>query len=182
MPEVVFSEMPPLNSLTRVIRRVRQNVEAAPALPTNLEELVIPEEYQTLVNGDKFLGYDSGPGLNRKLIFCTKKSLDYLTRGGVLLGDGTFSVVPNLFSQMYTLHGYEEGHSIPCIFALTAHRTADIYTELLSFVKRERPAYAPRLIVSDYEQAALNSFSDAFPMARRHGCLLSELQITNKLC
>ena len=140
VPKIVLAEMPTLNSLTRSIRRIRENEEVAPPLPKNLEELIIPEEYQTMENGDKFLAFDSGPGLNRMLIFWTKNSVDWLSKGGVLLNDGTFNVAPNLFSQMYTLHAYEDGHSVPCVFALTAHRTAEVYTNILSYLKREKPA------------------------------------------
>ena len=162
--------MPTLNSIQRTIRRVRQIEEAATSLPHDLMELVIPEELVKSHDGEVFLKYDSGPGSNRILIFSTRRALDWLEMGDVLLSDGTFSVVPDLFSQLYTFHSYKDGQSIPCFFALTKNRTENTYNELLTFLKREKPAYFPRLFVSDYEQAIRNAITTGFPTTTIHGC------------
>lgn len=91
------------------------------------------------------------------------------------MGDGTFAVVPALFSQLYTLHVSEDGNTIPCVFALTTNRREQTYKEIFQWLSRERPAYSPRLIITDFEQAAITTFGEAFPMAIQHGCFFSTL-------
>ena len=76
VPNVVLANMPSLNSIQRSIRRVRQNDVAAPALPQNLQELIISPEFVTDKDGQNFLAHDTGKKPNRILIFCTKQSLN----------------------------------------------------------------------------------------------------------
>lgn len=98
-----LAEIPSYNALRRTVSRVRHD-KNLPTLPTNLNDLVLPEEI-TKFKGEIFLMHDSGPGDERFLIFCTQQNLEFLMRSDVLLMDGTFDIVPPLFTQLYTIQG-----------------------------------------------------------------------------
>ena len=72
-------------------------IDAPPLLET-LEELSIPENLLKYGNEEHLYHCDSGTqDENRILIFSTKVTSERLCKnGGVLLADGTFSVVPQL--------------------------------------------------------------------------------------
>lgn len=74
------------------------------------------------------------------------------------------------FFKLYTLHVSEDGITIPCVFALTTNRREHTYKEIIQWLALERPAYFPRLIMTDFDQAAIKAFGESFPMAIQHGC------------
>lgn len=91
MDTATAATMPKTSSLTRTINRIRSATNRQ-QLPKHLKDLVISDEF-TKCKGEQFLLYDSGCNDDRILIFCTA------------LMDGTFDIVPPLFSQLYTIQG-----------------------------------------------------------------------------
>lgn len=77
--ESVKVALPSEGAVKKVVRRVRQEVNAAPPVPTKVEDLIIPENFKQFkcANGeiDDFLLADNGPVSNRILIFGRKKNL-----------------------------------------------------------------------------------------------------------
>jgi len=65
--------MPKVDTIRKVIQRKRKEVSAAPAVPTDLTSLVIPDQYKTYEatpgHWEEFLLADTGPGRDRILIF-----------------------------------------------------------------------------------------------------------------
>ena len=70
--------LPKPAALKIIIRRKRKEVNCAPPVPTNLEEMVIPDPYKYYVNAknekELFLLGDSGPVADRILIFGRQKN------------------------------------------------------------------------------------------------------------
>lgn len=100
--------LPSEKSLVRMVQRYRDS-NAVPKNPRDLSELIIPEEFRKTVKGQNFLLYDSadqeyGYG-GRILMFGTQENLTFLSLFDRIYMDGTFHVVPVLFSQLYTIHG-----------------------------------------------------------------------------
>lgn len=146
---------------------------AQPKDPKSLEELVIPERYMQASNGERFLLHDSGPGSNRFLLFGSRLSLQCLASGSdrdIYGADGTFAVVPDLFNQLYTIHALRDSTSYPCIYALLPNRTEDTYNRLFDVVRNLQPSFQPRVIMTDFERAAINSFHSRFQDAEQRGC------------
>ena len=56
------------------------------------------------------------------MIFSTRSSLETLCETGVITMDGTFSVCPKFFHQLYTIHGFVHGHYIPLVHCLLPNR------------------------------------------------------------
>ena len=119
--EGIAAKLPKLDSLKRTIQR--QRVLTAPVQPTTLEQLIIPEEFMRTSKDELFLLYDSGPEIQRIIIFATQKNLDMLQFSRVWLADGSFRTAPLLFTQVYVVHALRGGpdllkdsHLLPSIF------------------------------------------------------------------
>ena len=63
-------------------------------------------------NGDLFLQYDNNDPNERILIFGTDESLGFLSNADDWYMDGTFTVAPPQFSQLYTVHGLIGYHHV----------------------------------------------------------------------
>lgn len=101
--------LPQYNTLAATIRNTRSamNKGKAPTPPTaprDVSELILPVEY-TKIGDDPFMIYDSGPSKKRIIMFAAERSLDFLSSCTEVQMDGTFAVCPNLFNQLYTIHG-----------------------------------------------------------------------------
>ena len=68
--------------------------------------MILPEVYTKNVQGELFLLCDTSNGKSRMLIFSTKKDLQKLKSCNFWAADGTFSCVPDIFVQSYTIHGF----------------------------------------------------------------------------
>ena len=50
-------------------------------------------------------------------------------------GDGTFKAAPELFTQLYTIHGIKSGYTVPCVYALLPNKRKESYVQLFRQVK-----------------------------------------------
>lgn len=100
--------LPSEKSMTKMIQRLRGG--EMPNNPRSLSELNLPEEFRKTVKGENFLLHDSITDTGeaekgRFLIFGTADNLKFLADCDHIYMDGTFTVVPALFKQLYTVHG-----------------------------------------------------------------------------
>lgn len=94
--------LPKYESLSRNLRRIRQKANTTPKLTQTLSELVIDGEFAKTLKGEKIVLYDNYDETNRIVIFTTKENLQFLVHCEDRYMDGTFSITPPLFSQVYT--------------------------------------------------------------------------------
>lgn len=104
LPPAVHAQLPLVARLRHTIERKREMLQAPPLNPQSLLDLVIPLHTRTLVTGEDFLKYDSGPGQRRFVIYSTDRSLDIMVLWRKWYADGTFMVAPPLFRQLWTIH------------------------------------------------------------------------------
>ncbi|KAL8608720.1 hypothetical protein ACOMHN_065664 [Nucella lapillus] len=71
---------------------------------------------------------------DKMLLFSTDKNLEILSASRDFYMDGTFSVSPHLFSQLYTLHVMFLGQICPVVFALLANKAQNTYTRLFDIL------------------------------------------------
>ncbi|KAB0805687.1 hypothetical protein PPYR_02657 [Photinus pyralis] len=170
----IMAKLPRQDAIKRTIRRQR-NQQGLPELPTDLEHLNIPLQYRVIeVDGleQQFLKYDSQDTLlpDRILIFATDDNLNMLNRSDSWYGDGTFSVAPNLFFQLYTIHVEQYGTVTPAIYALLPNKTKETYQKLLQQLKNLIPGLLPTRVLLDFEAAAMGAFSEEFEGIAVSGC------------
>lgn len=102
--------MPPPKQLQHLVSRSRMDPEIK-SNPKKLSELELSEKFCKLDSGEEFLLYDSGTIKNddksekRLIIFGTAANLKFLKQCNNLCMDGTFTVTPKLFHQLYSIHG-----------------------------------------------------------------------------
>ncbi|XP_063931856.1 uncharacterized protein LOC135143846 [Zophobas morio] len=160
-----FSTLPKPAALKKIIRRKRKEVNCAPPVPTNLEEMVIPDPYKYYVNAknekELFLLGDSGPVADRILIFGRQKNSKILEESDHWFVDGTFRSTPSLFYQVYIIMAkkFDAVHSI--IYGLLPGKSTSVYESFINMLKELFPKPLNRKRISCYfELAAINAFKD----------------------
>jgi hypothetical protein len=137
--------------------------------------LIIPEAYTIYSPSESvnetFLLDDSGPGLDRILIFGRLSSLDILERSKIWFCDGSFKIAPPLIAQVYVILAKDIGGVHPLIYALFPNKQAKIYQQLFHRLKQLKPSLCPDFISCDFENAAIISMKDNFQNAQINGCL-----------
>jgi len=82
LSEVAIAKLPPLKSMARTIRSVKNRSQAPRPNPNSLGELELPEELMSTLRNEPFLLYDSGPtDEKRAIMFGTSKNLGIATFG-----------------------------------------------------------------------------------------------------
>lgn len=168
MDDATAAALPTTSAQSRRIKRAR--IDDYPALPANRAELILPDKF-TRSKDVPFLLHDSGNTDDRLLIFATERNLFYLQRCLVMFMDGTFSIVPLLFSQLYTLQGKINGWFVPLVYMLTPNRTKRTYERALQIVNEKCDGFAPQHIISDFELGAINAAKSVFKSSKFHVCL-----------
>jgi len=69
------------------------------------------------VNGESCVKADFSVGEKRVIGFSTEKLMKILMDSETCLGDGTFSVCPRPFYQLYIFYGFFNSACIPCFFS-----------------------------------------------------------------
>ena len=147
--------------MRRSIRRAREG-DNPPAPPAVNRGFVIPPEYQNMENGDPFLRFDNNDPNDRILIFGTDDSLGFLANADDWYMDGTFTVAPPQFNQLYTVHGLSGDHHVVGCYALLPNKNRGTYVELLQQVHRLTNGAAPRTIMIDFEQVCIGTITMVF--------------------
>ena len=170
MSDNVKAFLPNIETMKRGIRRMREagNLPAPARDDGNFE---IPHGYSVLVNGEQFLRYDNNNGEARILIYATEASISFLANSDDWFMDGTFSVAPPQFTQLYTIHGLRNGHHVIGCYALLPNKQTETYTEFLEQVERLTNATSPTTIMIDYERACINAVRQVYPQTSLIGCL-----------
>lgn len=160
----------------------RKRKHDLPPNPKSTADLVeIPQEYARTLVGETFLIHDNHAE-KRILVFSTRRNLEFLATSQTWFLDGTFSVSPPIFTQVFTILGtrrrnvdredLEDGDSqrvvaLPFVYALLSSKTSDEYTQVLNAVVRAAELFqirgcTPARIMSDFELSIINAARAAF--------------------
>ena len=158
--------LPKRSTVTRSLQRhrlklnvIRQGGITLPPLPLS-HNFDVPDVFKDMVV------FDSGTGDSRVIILGCDVLLDALARADVWLADGTCSVVPNLFYQLYSIHfQFGSGLNPAAIYCLLTDKTGASYTIMLNALKELIPWAKPSKVLADFERAAMSVFQLAYPTA-----------------
>lgn len=118
--------------------------------------------YDSKENGEDISG--------RILIFSTKKNLEILSGAKSFFMDGTFSICPQLFHQLYTIHVEYFNEVIPVIYVLLPNKTKQTYAGMLKVIKNICPNVDLKEVLIDFEQAVIKALLEEFPEVEISGC------------
>jgi hypothetical protein len=145
-----------VENVSRNIRHQRYKANMEPSNLKRLEDLVIPERLR-LCDGEDILKYDGWLGTDRILIFSTIHLLDVLQDAKDIGCDGTFSVSPTLFDQLWAIHVRLAHTFVPVVYCLLSSRTEATYIHVLNQLKALRAGLDPKSVSSDFEKSELNA-------------------------
>ena len=176
MSQESYSSMPNRQALRKQINRIRSG--NMPSQPRSLQDINIPVNLCTTINGDRFLAKELEIGDEKMIIFCTTSNLQHLQEADYWMMDGTFKTVPTLFMQMYTIHapvgGINNARVFPLVYTLMTNKTEESYKqlfqELINLGEESGYNLSPPMILTDFEQAAINATHSEFPESINKGC------------
>ena len=173
-PQSNVSVVGSLNGVQQLINRRRRM--SVPVNDINEELLNIDNELMVTVRGHQF--YQFGPSRMRGIrvesslcMFFAENMIGVLRDNGVWSIDGTFSVCPAPFKQLYTISVLKNHHVIPVVFCLLKTKSESEYDRMISILNSLVPNLVPRKIVADFELAAINSFKRNFSSVFMSSCL-----------
>ncbi|CAB4377153.1 unnamed protein product [Rhizophagus irregularis] len=167
--EDVHPYMPSHNALRKKIIRIRK-VEIPPK-PQSIDEVNIPASLCVTLNGEHFLVKDHINEHERILMFTTKNNIQYLSQAIFWIADGAFKIVSTIFYQLFTIYapvGTDDNSRIlPLVYVLMTSKTEKLYRRLfdnlLKFAEENGVYLSPSYIITDFEQAVINSTRYEFP-------------------
>ena len=167
--EEVLAHLPEAQNSVRLVNRAQNR--RRPLSPNDLLDLEVLAPYDVTIRNQKFLQYDSGPHEEfRVIIFTTKRNIARLCASTMIFSNGTFKTAPDMFVQLFTVHGLYKNHLFPFAYALTTSKdevTYDILLrELKNIAEREGFDLKPTTMMSDFELANINQAKAHFPGVR----------------
>ncbi|XP_029645758.1 uncharacterized protein LOC115219713 [Octopus sinensis] len=161
--------LPPLSSIKRTIRRVRQREICGLPVPNHRKDITFLDEYTKTNRGDDFLLFDSGPSEDRMLIFSTRQNLYVLDSCQNVFMDGSFKTVPVIFDQLYTIQGLKNGFCLPLIFGLLPNRKEETYIKFVKTVKTLVLFSNIDSITTDFEPTMIKAVRTEFDSVNLYG-------------
>ena len=149
--------------------------KAYPALPKSRDEAVskvVGMDFTTNKHENFVLHSDEATGM---IIFSCNTNLDFMCNAATeLYADGTFKCAPKFYAQLFTIHGFCNGHYVPLIFACLPDKAESTYSSMISKIleKVRQGGFSlnPQRIVLDFELASTNAFRAMFPTSKVVHC------------
>lgn len=168
--------LPSTASLVRLGQRARQATRPSepkdPNFAIDLEH--VPEPLEVLG--------DISDGNQRHILLASKKMVEYLSRARHWYVDGTFKIVGEPFTQLYSIHAFlkstqGELKQVPLMFVLmTGKRKRDYKMVLRQVINILVMGNDLRSITADFEAGLWSACRSVFPGVQLHGCCFHFMQ------
>ena len=117
-----------------------------------------------------FCLFDSGV-MDWILIFGDRDNVQaHRVHNSLWLCDGIFKICQMQLYQLYTIHIQIDGFYPPCLYALLPNKTEQTYSKFLKAIASVSDNAQPSRTLLDFERAAVNAFTSAFPESSINGC------------
>ena len=108
-------------------------------------------------------------------MFTTEQNLNTLSAAEMFAHcDGTFSICPCLFYQLFTIHCFKHGKLFPMVYFLLPNKRRVTYNNAFLLLKEVSQNYGftlmPTYVKPDYELALVQSLQISFPNCTFKGC------------
>lgn len=104
------------------------------------------------------------------VIFSCESNLQVLSRMETLFVDGTFTYCPTFFTQVFTIHGIENGNYVQLCHVLLPSKCTSTYIKFLNILTDICPLLAPSTVVVDFESAIHSAILAVWPGTQIVGC------------
>ena len=102
--------------MSRTVQRSRRKTQ--PPLPETTQDInLVGTDWELSLSGETWC-HEFMNENEKCLLFSTKTNLNRLSQSEVWYGDGTFSVTPKPFYQLYTIYGVVMGQVMSLAYAL----------------------------------------------------------------
>jgi MULE transposase domain len=110
-----------------------------------------------------------GNAIERASVFIIDQHLEELQDGFDMYADGTFSITPLDFKQLFIIIADIEGRPRPLAFVLMNSKTKSLYRHVFSFMHRAF-GIMPGQVMLDFEQSSRKAASEVWREASIVGC------------
>jgi hypothetical protein len=145
-----------------------------PNLPKNIEEVHLAIDNMDIKSTSKeqfLLVNDVSKNI---LIFSCYQNLKFLCASENIYCDGTFTYSAKHFNQMFTIHGFKNGHYIPVVFCLLVNKSTDLHVNTFNHIILKcielKLIINSKSITIDFEQAIYDAVSIVWSNTLIFGC------------
>jgi len=139
-----------------------------PNLPTSIEIAI--DELNEMQNKIQYKGEQFSFMSDDKnmIVFICKINLEAISNAEHVFGDWTFTYVPKLFMQLYTLHIYKNNFYIPLVYCFSRNKQTSSYLMLWDMLEKlcvqltNKPLQI-NIFHVDFEKATYNAVLKKFP-------------------
>ena len=167
--------LPNREVMRKIIHRKRRKLCQVPDNPRTINELELPREFMmykpTPDTEERFCLMDRGMGHERIIIFGRETWLEHMKTAKIWYVDGTFSIAPNLFYQIYIIMIRKYNGVHPILYVLLQNKQSATYRRMMNMLQDMVPSAQPEVINCDFEHAAFNTMKECFPNVEKRGCL-----------
>ncbi|CAF2617287.1 unnamed protein product [Rotaria sp. Silwood2] len=161
--------VPNYTSSQRTIERKRKKKDIPLPRPKSFNEIRISDELKATNGGSRFLLYDNEDSVHRIIILSSDDDLDRLSNSEHWHSDGTFKIAPQLFEQLYVIHGFICGRALPLVYCMLSGKSEALYDEIFNVIL-QHVSGRPKSITIDFEKAVENVIKNKLPMTSISGC------------
>ena len=151
-----------------------------PKFTENLPAIDIDNDrYRLSSYNRRFILFDTNDE-DRIIAHSSNVQLEILSKASRWHLDGTFKSAPTLFYQSYKVHGWYNEEMYNCGYILLKNKKKDIYKKAFSRLKSS--AYEinyildPKLVLLDFEKAAISAINEVYPNCQVIGCYFHFIQ------
>lgn len=100
---------------SNIERRIHRFIREHRWNPADEYNITVPP-YLCILNDENVLKFNFFSGDKQVLGFSTDEQMRLLATSSTISSDGTFSITPKPFIQLYIIHGFKDGYRFPCCF------------------------------------------------------------------
>ena len=176
IPAAVQACLPKETSMKRTVQRWRRKDQPQlPASSNDMKDTVVGTKWGRTIDGQDWVRIFDADG-DACMLFLTIGNMTRLSASSVWYGDGTFSVTPKPYVQLYTIHGVVMDRVFPLAYALLGRKTIAAYSAMfneLSVALDEHELCIDtccRVWRCDFEQAVIRSCDTDVELCFFHFC------------
>lgn len=119
-------------------------------------------------------------GKSTSIVFAVEQHLKQLKPGFNMYCDGTFSIIPLKFKQLYIIMGEIEEKPRLIAYILMEGRSYEDYLYLFKFL-RDALSIEPGSIMADFEKAVRKAAKEVWPACKIEGCMFHFCQALRRM-